>query len=163
MAWMVCQGPGKAKLEAEGEVSLETSPVDRPLGVVAKRENLCIDPLMPIREHSLQDKEINNWGIRTSANSCQPTSVLLLPGVCTLAHEQSNPGGREEIMHGPSSMDFSTPSSSLLSINSFVLYIQSSLWIRILVYREYRKGRREKHFKSHQKDAINTIQTVGNT
>ena len=60
MAWMVCQGPGKAKLEAEGEVSLETNPVDRPLGVVAKRENLCIDPLMPIREHSLQDKEINN-------------------------------------------------------------------------------------------------------
>ena len=56
---MVCQGPGKAKLEAEGEVSLERSPVDRPLGVATKRENLCIDPLMPIREHSLQ-KEINN-------------------------------------------------------------------------------------------------------
>ena len=60
MAWLVCQGPEKAKLEAEREVSLERSPVDRPLGVVAKRENLCIDPLMPIREHSLQEKEINN-------------------------------------------------------------------------------------------------------
>ena len=66
-------------------------------------------------------------------------------------------------MHGPSSMDFSTPNSSLLSINSFVIYIQSSLWIQILVYREYRRGRREKHFKLHQKDAINKIQTVGNT
>ena len=39
---------------------MERSPVDRPLGVVAKRENLCTDPLMPIREHALQKKEINN-------------------------------------------------------------------------------------------------------